>query len=206
LKLVTEPASKQPGYMIWLSSNNIDQDLKQIYENGGIVTQSRNALPLGEQARFIDTEGNVVALVCMEGTPAVPTKTIEQKVTVNGKSAKDIYDMFLDSKQHADMTGTPATVSSDVAGQFVIAGGYIEGRTIELDSKTHTIIQSWRAKDWPVGHFSIVTFGFADGPRKSTIITLKQEGVPEDKFEDLSKGWYKYYWGRLNPELAKLGE
>ena len=80
------------------------------------------------------------------------TKTIKQSVTFRAKP-HDVYEALMDSDKHSRFTGGKAHISRQIGGKFSTFDGYSEGVNIELvpDKK---IVQSWRAGDWPEGHYS----------------------------------------------------
>jgi activator of HSP90 ATPase len=128
------------------------------------------------------------------------TKTIRQTVIFKA-GPHDIYEALMDSKKHAKFTGGKATISREVGGKFSTYDGYAEGVNQELvpDKK---IVQTWRAEDWPEGHYSRVTFSLnkAEG---GTRLTFSQTGVPEEQYQDVSQGWQDYYWEPMKEMLGK---
>jgi activator of HSP90 ATPase len=128
------------------------------------------------------------------------TKTIRQTVTLKA-SPHDVYEVLMDSKKHAKYTGGKASISREVGGKFSAFDGYAEGVNLELvpDKK---IVQTWRAEDWPEGHYSKVTFslGKVEG---GTRLTFTQSGVPEEQYDDVSQGWQDYYWEPIKEMLGK---
>lgn len=58
-----------------------------------------------------------------------------------------IYNAWLDSAAHSKMTGSPATVSDKVGGEFTAWDGYIQGTNLELDPGKR-IVQSWRTLEF----------------------------------------------------------
>jgi activator of HSP90 ATPase len=128
------------------------------------------------------------------------TKSIRQTVILKA-SPHDIYETLMDSKKHAGFTGGKATISRELGGKFSTFDGYAEGVNLELvpDKK---IVQTWRAEDWPEGHYSKVTFSLNKvGP--GTRLTLTQTGVPGEHCEDIAQGWQDYYWSPLKDRLGK---
>jgi activator of HSP90 ATPase len=128
------------------------------------------------------------------------TKTIKQTVTIKA-SAHDVYEALLDSKKHASFTGSEAVISRKVGGKFTAYDGYAEGVNLELvpDKK---IVQSWRASDWPEGHYSKATFAF-QATTGGTKLTFTQTDVPEEFAVDVSRGWQDYYWAPMKEMLEK---
>jgi activator of HSP90 ATPase len=59
-----------------------------------------------------------------------------------------------------------------------------------------TIVQTWRANDWPDKHFSTITFTFAP-VKKGTKVTFTQKDVPSEFAKTTEEGWIDYYWDPL---------
>jgi activator of HSP90 ATPase len=128
------------------------------------------------------------------------TRTIRQSVTFKA-SPHDVYEALMDSKKHAKFTGSKASISREMGGKFSAFDGYAEGINLQLvpDKK---IVQSWRASDWPEGHYSKVTFLFKE-IKGGTHLTFSQTGVPEEQYDDVSQGWRDYYWAPMKEMLEK---
>jgi len=125
---------------------------------------------------------------------SIKTKDLTQ-TTVFKASADDVYDALMDSQKHSEFTGGKAVMSQKVGGKFTAYDGYIEGTNTEL-KPGKKIIQSWRATDWPKGHFSKVTYTLTKKGGK-TELKFKQEGVPADQYDAIKQGWVDYYWEPL---------
>lgn len=124
----------------------------------------------------------------------IKSKSINQSVVLNA-SPEEVYDVLMDSKKHSEFTGGKAVMSQKVGGKFTAYDGYIEGTNTEL-KPGRKIIQSWRATDWPKGHYSKVTYTLTKKGDK-TELKFKQEDVPADQCEDIKRGWVDYYWEPL---------
>ncbi len=128
------------------------------------------------------------------------TKTIRQSVTIKA-SPHEVYEALLDSGKHAQFTGSNAHINREVGGRYTAFDGYSEGENIQLiqDKK---IVQSWRASDWIQDYYSRVTF-ILDRVEDGTQLTFTQTGVPEEQFEDISQGWWDFYWHPLKEMLEQ---
>jgi len=126
------------------------------------------------------------------------TKSIRQTATFK-TSPHNVYEALMDAKLHARFTGGKANINRKVGGKFSVFDGYAEGVNLELvpDEK---IVQSWRASDWPEGHYSKAIFSLKD-VEKGTRLTFTQTGVPENQYEDISQGWRDYYWTPMKEML-----
>lgn len=122
------------------------------------------------------------------------TKNISQSVVL-GASSKEIYNALMSSKKHSEFTGGKAVMSSKVGGKISAYDGYIEGKNIEL-KPNKKIVQSWRASDWPEGHYSTVTYSLSEKSGKTTL-KFVQKGVPAEQYADIKQGWVDYYWEPL---------
>src|SRR4030065_1557053 len=74
--------------------------------------------------------------------------TIEFVVsTLIPASSEEIYTTWLSSDGHTLMTGSPATVSAEVGGEFEAWDGYIHGKNLVLEPGKR-IVQSWRTVEF----------------------------------------------------------
>src|ERR1700682_4399446 len=72
-------------------------------------------------------------------------------------SAEDIYEAWLDSLAHSEMTGGEAIMSDEVGAEVAAWDGYITGRNLELVPGKR-IVQSWRTSEFTDQHEdSIIT-------------------------------------------------
>jgi activator of HSP90 ATPase len=127
-------------------------------------------------------------------------KTIRQTATIRGATPHDIYETLMDSKKHTKLFGSRTTVSRRVGGAFKV-GHDLEGTNLKL-VKDRKIVQSWRASDWPKGHYSRATFALARA-KGGTRITFIQSGVSNRFYRSISSGWREYYWEPLKEQFAK---
>ena len=127
-------------------------------------------------------------------------KTIKQTATFKA-TPHEVYEALMDSAKHAKFTGSKARISREVGGKFSAFDGYSEGTNLELvpDEK---IVQTWRASDWPAGHYSTVTF-LLKGIDKGTKLTFTQVSVPDEQLEDVSQGWKDFYWTPMKRMLEQ---
>ena len=106
-----------------------------------------------------------------------------------------VYDAYLDSRQHARMTGQPARMSKREGGQFVAGGEYITGTNVELIPGKR-IVQAWRASEWPEGSYSILQLELRPKGKGCRLI-VDHVGIP-DKFRDgVDEGWREFYWNPM---------
>ena len=133
-------------------------------------------------------------------TAANQTRTfLHQEVDLKA-SPKRIYDVLLDSKQFAAVTGLAAQIDPSEGGAFSTFGGLIVGRNVEL-IPNQRIVQAWRPTHWDPGVYSMVKFELKPEQSATTVI-LDHTGFPEGDFDGLDSGWPIRYWKPLGAYLA----
>ena len=75
----------------------------------------------------------------------------------------------------AAFTKGPVKLEPKKEGKFELFGGNIQGEFIELSPQK--IVQKWRLKQWPTGHFSEVALEISE-KSDHTEVNLTQSGVP----------------------------
>jgi len=138
-------------------------------------------------------------------------EAIHQEPTVNA-ARRQVYRALTDAKQFdrlialsdaaRSMPGNaaPARITARAGGEFVLFGGSITGRFIEL-VPDDLIVQAWRAGDWGRGVFSIARFELRTEGTGTQII-FDHTGFPAGQAEHLARGWYANYWRPLQGLLA----
>ncbi|MFA6089457.1 MAG: SRPBCC domain-containing protein [Candidatus Woesearchaeota archaeon] len=121
-------------------------------------------------------------------------KTMIQTIIFDA-APHDIYEILMDSKKHSFLTGDKAVISRKEGGKIKAYGDYIEGKNLKL-VQDKLIVQSWRASDWPKGHYSTITFKFKKD-KKKTILIFSQEDIPEYFYSKIKQGWIDFYWNPL---------
>ena len=129
------------------------------------------------------------------------TKTIAQTVTLPGKPAA-VFAALIKEKKHSAFTGVPAKIDGRVGGAFTCYDGYIKGVTVDL-VPNKLLVQAWRSRDWPKGHYSLVVFSLSASRGGKTKLRFTHLGVPAGDFKAKSEGWRSHYWDRLKRYLAK---
>jgi activator of HSP90 ATPase len=132
----------------------------------------------------------------------VKTKSIKQTITFDA-SPDNVYELIMNQKKHAAITGSEVKMSSKIKGKFDVFDGYCHGYNIELE-QGKKIVQAWHfAEDgWPEEHFSICTFLFENNGAKTKLV-FQQTGIPEHKVEALKSGWKEFYWNPMKAYLKK---
>jgi uncharacterized protein YndB with AHSA1/START domain len=124
---------------------------------------------------------------------------IEIEITLPA-TPEQVYNAWLDSDAHAEMTGAEATVSDRVGGHFSAWEDYISGKNLELVPR-QKIVQSWRTTDFNAEDpDSLVEIRLKPHPEGCTL-TLIHSNIPEDQ-PDYEQGWHEYYF---EPMVAYFG-
>lgn len=132
----------------------------------------------------------------VDAAAEVPAKKVNttslNETTEFQTSAHELYETLTDVQRVQVWTRGPVKLSKEVGSKFELFGGNVSGEILELvpDKK---IVQTWRLRSWPAGHFSKVTFEFDQG---SDSVTLKmhQTGIPVGEEELTRTNWSGYYW------------
>ena len=108
-------------------------------------------------------------------------------------SPQEIYEAWLDSLGHSEMTGGEASMSDEVGAEVSAWDGYISGRNLEL-IPGERIVQTWRTSEFADEHedsvISIVLTEVGDG----TLLTLEHSNVPDDHRSYEEGGWQSNYF------------
>lgn len=109
----------------------------------------------------------------------------------------EVYDTWMTSEGHSAMTGSPATISPEVGGEFDAWDGYIHGKNLVLEPGV-LIVQSWRTSEFsgdekdslveinlkPVGDQTELTLRHSELPPHGT---QYEEGWVESYFEPMKE-------------------
>ncbi|KYQ51073.1 Muscarinic acetylcholine receptor DM1 [Trachymyrmex zeteki] len=125
----------------------------------------------------------------------ISTTTIKQNVKFQCR-AGEFYNVLSSIEMVQAFTKNPVKLEPKKNGQFELFGGNIHGEFIEITPTK--IIQKWRCKQWPSGHFSDVTIDICE-KNDHTEVNLTQSGVPVS--EELST---KENWDRYRVKLFKI--
>ncbi len=141
-----------------------------------------------------------LAMKATGSVAANDTRTsLHQEVTFT-VTPQRIYEVLLDAKQFAAVTGLPADIDPKAGGAFTTFGGLIVGRNVEL-IPGQRIVQAWRPTNWSPGVYSIVKFELKS-QGSGALVVLDHTGFPESDFDGLTSGWPERYWEPLKKYFA----
>jgi activator of HSP90 ATPase len=127
-------------------------------------------------------------------------------------SRKRVYEALIDTQQFDKVIqisgvmksmhlGDKLTeISREAGGAFILFGGYITGRHVEL-VPNERIVQAWRTGGWNPGVYSIAKFELVE-QGSGTKIVFDHTGFPKGEAETLASGWKAHYWEPLEKLLA----
>ena len=127
-------------------------------------------------------------------------------------SRRRVFEALTDTKQfdkviilsgarNSQLGNRPTEISRDLGGAFVLFGGHIIGRQIEL-VPNERIVQAWRVIDWEPGVYSIAKFVLIE-QGSGTRIVFDHTGFPKGLAEHLAAGWIGHYWEPLTKFLTQ---
>ena len=119
-----------------------------------------------------------------------------RQTTLIDASPAEVYGAYLDPVKHARFTGSPASGSPEVGGEFSAWDGYITGKYLELEEGKR-ILQEWMTTEWPP-HYppSVVELTFRPRGNKTEVVMVHSK-VPAEQAADYAKGWTDFYWAPL---------
>ena len=113
-----------------------------------------------------------------------------------------VYDAWLHSRGHTEMTGNKATQSPRIGAKVSAWGGYISGQNLEL-VPGRRIVQSWRTTKFtdadPDSKISVTLRPVPGGTR----ITLRHSRVPNSHTGYEHGGWQDHYFKPMKVYFTK---
>jgi activator of HSP90 ATPase len=120
-------------------------------------------------------------------------KTLTQKVVFRDISAADLYNTYVDAKEHTKAIGLPVSIQEKEGTRFKTDDGYITGKTLQL-IKDKLIVQSWRGSDWNKSDIDSTFILSFEQNGKDGIVNMVHANVPDNQYAGIKDGWNTYYW------------
>jgi uncharacterized protein YndB with AHSA1/START domain len=117
-------------------------------------------------------------------------------------SAQDIYEAWLDSLAHTEMTGSEAIMSDEVGDEVAAWDGYISGRNLEL-VPGERIVQSWRTTQFTDEHEDSQIIVTLKAVEDGTLLTLEHTNVPDAQRSYEEGGWQEHYFDPMKEYFGK---
>ncbi|XP_076313655.1 activator of 90 kDa heat shock protein ATPase homolog 1 isoform X2 [Tachypleus tridentatus] len=157
-------------------------------------------LPTKEQAK---TTSNVMKVTPSKQVYTASDDNVERKavrldltelnMTESFKCKAEEFFRALTIKEMVQaFTQGPCQLELTEGGKFSLFDGNVYGTFVEL-IPNEKIVQKWRFKNWPSGHYSDVILEIIER-EDSTEVKLTQKGVPRNELEQTREGWKNYYW------------
>jgi hypothetical protein len=112
----------------------------------------------------------------------------------SGVAPERLYEIYVDSGEHANATGQPATIEPREGGGFSAYGGYLTGKFIRL-LPGQLVVQFWRS-----GHFNetnpdaILSIAFRKNEFGQAETELVLTNVPDEVTRHDNSSWNYFYW------------
>ena len=119
------------------------------------------------------------------------SETIELREVFKA-TPQQIYNAWLNSESHAQMTGAEANCSNVVGASFTAWEGYISGRNIEL-LQNEKIVQSWRTSEFSDNDADSILTIIINESYEGTELLLTHKNIPKGQLQ-YKKGWLDHYF------------
>jgi uncharacterized protein YndB with AHSA1/START domain len=116
-------------------------------------------------------------------------------------SAQEVYEAWLDSLGHSQMTGGEASMSDETDAEVSAWDGYISGRNLHL-VPGERIVQSWRTTNFSDGHEDSVITVSLEETEEGTLLTLVHSNVPDEQTSYEQGGWETHYFEPMKAYFA----
>ncbi|WXG44402.1 MAG: SRPBCC domain-containing protein [Promethearchaeati archaeon SRVP18_Atabeyarchaeia-1] len=127
--------------------------------------------------------------------------TIRDEVIIPAEP-EEIYDAYVDPKKHSAFTGSKATGSGKVGGEFTAWDGYIFGKNLVLETGKR-IVQEWMTTEWPEGYPASKLELTLKKVKGGTQLSMVHSNVPAEQADDYKQGWTDFYWKPLREYFKK---
>jgi activator of HSP90 ATPase len=120
-------------------------------------------------------------------------KSISQKITFKNATAADLYDLYMNSKKHSQVTGAPTKIPNKEGAVFNAHGDYITGKNLKL-VKDSLIVQSWRGSDWKKTDEDSIFMIALEQSGNDVVLHMNHFNIPDKEADGIKSGWNDYYW------------
>ena len=131
----------------------------------------------------------------------IMSKTIVHRVVFKNAKIGTLYDLYMNQRKHALISGAPAKISAKVGAKYSVHGGYITGKNLQL-VKNKLIVQSWRGSDWKHSDLDSTFVISLEQKGKDAVLLATHSNVPDKHYAGINKGWYTHYWNPWKRHLA----
>jgi len=116
---------------------------------------------------------------------------------------QDIYDAWLSSRGHAEITGgQPAQISASEGAEFTVWNGYITGRNLQLEPGRR-IVQSWRTTKFTAADPDSQIEVLLQPAPGGTKVTVNHTNVPDGHTSYRDGGWQRSYFDPMKEHFKR---
>ena len=114
---------------------------------------------------------------------------------------EDVYRAWLDSEQHAAMTGGAADVNDETGASFTAWDGYIQGVNLELEPGAR-ILQRWRTTEFAADEEDSLLEVLFAAEEGGTRLTVRHSQLPPHG-QIYEQGWVTSYFEPMKAFFAR---
>jgi activator of HSP90 ATPase len=126
------------------------------------------------------------------------TENIFQVIELDATPSQ-VFDIFLNTAQHAAFTGLKANIDAREGGEFTVCDGRATGRILKL-VQNKKIVFAWNHKKFPANFYSVVDI-LLEKTEEGTSIHFNHLGVPVSCDGWMTETWQQTYWEPLKAYL-----
>ena len=168
---------------------------------GGLSYLLRPYVIFGRQSLQNVGRLNIAPRVTPTGESQMPyTYTLTSIIPA---TPQEIYDAWLDSLVHSEMTGGEASMSDEVGAEVSAWDEYIKGRNLEL-VPGERIVQSWRTEEFADEHADSIITVMLEETDDGTLLTLVHSNVPDEHKSYEEGGWQSNYFEPMQTYFGSL--
>lgn len=127
-------------------------------------------------------------------------KSFELK-EVFSASPKEVFDAWLNSEKHTEMTGGEAVCSAKIEDEFSAWDGYISGKNISI-IPNEEIVQEWRTTEFKESDSSSELILKFKEVEEGCELTLIHNNIPQGQ-SDYEQGWINHYFEPMKNYFSK---
>ena len=117
---------------------------------------------------------------------------LECRADAGAASPESLYNAWLNSEEHAAMTGAQALAAETITGEFSAWDGYITGRNIDLQSGKR-ILQSWHTSEFDSNAPDSLLEVLFEPEGKGTRVKIRHKDLPAEGMK-YKQGWIDHYF------------
>jgi uncharacterized protein YndB with AHSA1/START domain len=113
-------------------------------------------------------------------------------IEIFNATPEEIFEAWLDSDKHTEMTGSPAMASKEIDGKFTAWEDYIAGTNLEIEPY-QKIKQSWRTREFDTSYEDSIVEILLTPTEEGTELKLIHTHIPPTH-TGYKQGWIDFYF------------